>query len=359
MQHKARFEALGLKLKQHRTLALLAAALLLHGCGSSSTPASGSGAPVVDAQGCTQYGDPPRPLAPLSPDGLLNDALSLLVEVCGNQGGEILDWSDANGTARHACLITPKGISASKPMPMLVWLHPTLIGQDSILATGLLDLVNSANLSGNTANPGFILLLPLGRDIQQFLPAPLNTGVGWDHWYRNTDRSSPYLNVDFASIDHFIAVVKQRNIVDNSRVYVSGWSEGADMGAFYGLNTLGIAATGVYSTTSPFNASGDPCPSATFASNNTRPFYLMARSCDIGGACPLEQQFLGDLKNGVMQPSLVSGVILDASTQAVSQCNAQCDAGTVAASALGQLEHITWPRQWNDNLLEFMSNNPE
>ena len=360
MQQRAGFEALGMRLKQHRKLALLAAALLLHGCGSSSTPGNtDSGPPTVDAQGCTAYGDPPRPLAPLSPDGLINDALSLLVQVCNNQGGETLDWSDADGTPRHACLITPKGASASKPLPMLVWLHPTLFGQDSILATGLLDKIDTANLSGDASSPGFILLLPLGRDIQQFLPAPLNTGVGWDHWYRNTDRSSPYLNVDFASIDHFIAVVKQRNIVNNSRVYVSGWSEGADMGAFYGLNTPGIAATGVYSTTSPFNASGDPCTSPTFASNNTRPFYLMARSCDIGGACPLEQQFLGDLRNGVMQPSLVTGVILDSSTQAVSQCNVQCNAGTVGASALGQLEHITWPRQWNDTLLQFMSNNPE
>ncbi len=357
----AGFPALGIKLKQHRNLLLLAAALLFHGCGGSSTPngSADSGPPAVDAKGCTVYGDPPRPLAPLSLDGTINDALSLLVQVCNNRGGTTLDWSDADGTPRHACLITPKGASASKPLPMLVWLHPTLFGQDSILATGLLDKIDTANLNGDTTNPGFILLLPLGRNIQQFLPAPLNTGVGWDHWYRNTDRSSPYLNVDFATIDHFIAVVKQRNIVDGSRVYVSGWSEGADMGAFYGLNTPGIAATGVYSTTSPFNASGDPCTSPTFASNNTRPFYLMARACDIGGACPLEQQFLGDLRSGVMAPSLVSGVILDSSTQAVSQCNAQCDAGTVASGALGQLEHITWPRQWNDTLLEFMRNNPE
>lgn len=346
-------------LKRHKNLALLGAALLLHACGGSSTPANGadSGPPVVDAKGCTVYGDPPRPLAPLSPDGLINDALSLLVQVCNNQGGETLDWSDADGTPRHACLITPKGVSAASPMPMLVWLHPTLFGQDSILATGLLDIRNSADLGGG--NPGFILLLPLGRNIQQFLPAPLNTGVGWDHWYRNTDRSSPYLNVDFASIDHFISVVKQRGIVDSHRVYVSGWSEGADMGAFYGLNTPGIAATGVYSTTSPFNASGDPCPSNTFASNGARPFFLMARACDIGGACPLEQQFLSDLSNGVMAPSLVSGVILDSSTKAVSQCNAQCDAGTVYGDVFGQLEHVTWPRQWNDHLLEFMRNNPQ
>ncbi len=360
-KHHRGYGTLGMKLRQHRTLVLLAAALLLHACGGSSTPADSAdaGPPAVDAKGCTAYGAPPRPLAPLSPDGLINDALSLLVQVCNNQGGDTLDWTDSEGTPRHACLITPKAASTSKPLPMLVWLHPTLFGQDSILATGLLDKINSANLSGDASTPGFILLLPLGRNIQQFLPAPLNTGVGWDHWYRNVDRSSPYLNVDFATIDHFIAVAKQRgNVVDN-RVYVSGWSEGADMGSFYGLNTPGVAATGVYSTTSPFDDPSDPCPTAAFALNNKRPFYLMARACDIGGACPGEQQFLSDLRSGVLAPSLVSGVILDSSTKAVNQCNAQCDPGTAAGDALGQLEHITWPRQWNDTLLEFMRDNPE
>ncbi len=361
MRDVTSFRAVGMKLRQHRNLLLLAAALLLHACGGSSTPngSADSGPPAVDAKGCTVYGAPPRPLAPLSPDGLINDLLSLLVQVCNNQGGDTLDWTDSDGTPRHACLITPKGASSSKPLPMLVWLHPTLFGQDSILATGLLDKINTADFSGDPTKPGFILLLPLGRDIQQFLPAPLNTGVGWDHWYRNTDRSSPYLNVDFASIDHFIAVAKQRGIVDNSRVYVSGWSEGADMGSFYGLNTPGIAATGVYSTTSPFDDPSDPCPTAAFASNNTRPFYLMARACDVGGACLAEQQFLTDLRSGVMASSLVSGVILDSSTKAVSACNAQCGPGSVAGDALGQLEHITWPRQWNDTLIEFMRNNPE
>src|ERR1700744_5141278 len=73
-----------------RGFALLAAALLLHGCGGSSSaadpansPSGGaSGPPTVDAKGCTAYGDPPRPLAPLSPDGLLNDAISTLANIC-------------------------------------------------------------------------------------------------------------------------------------------------------------------------------------------------------------------------------------------------------------------------------------
>ena len=352
-----------------RSLLLLAAAALLHGCGSSSAPANGSYspnapsggatcAPLADSKGCTQYGDQPRAVVSDSLDGTFNNWLTALTNVCTVNGGTMLDdYTDSSGSQRRACMIAPK--NAGGPLPMLVYVHPTLVGEDSVVLTGLLSLVNSANLSGDPARPGFVLLMPLGRNIQQFLPFPLNTGVGWDHWYRNTDRGSPYLNPDFATIDHYIAAVKQKGIVDSSRVYVTGWSEGADFGTLYGLNTPGIAATGVFSTVSPFDDSADPCPGPAFASNNKRPYYLMVRECDIGGACNNGQTFLGQLRGGVMQSSLVQGVILNSLTQPVQACNASCAPGTAGSDLLGQLEHIQWPEPWNSELLQFMEQNPQ
>jgi hypothetical protein len=354
-----------------RTLALLAATLLLHGCGSSSAvsasnyspnAASGgaTGTPVTDSQGCTQYGDPPRPLAPDSLDGTLNDALTALINVCTDSGGTLLDdYTDSSGAKRSACVIAPKNATAQTPLPLLVWFHPTLIGEDAILATDFLSLLHSANLSGDSSDPGFVLLLPLGRNIEQFLPAPLNTGVGWDHWYRNTDRGSPYLNADFASVDHYIAEVENQGIVDTARVYVSGWSEGADFGTLYGLNTSGVAVTGVYSTISPFDDPSDPCPGAPFASNNTRPYYLMVRQCDVSGACQLSQTFISQLQNGVMPASLLNRVILNALTQQVTSCDASCGPGSSESGSLGQTEHLQWPTAWNDTLLQFMEQNPQ
>lgn len=348
---------------------LLAAPLLFGGCGSSSSSSAtdsaggssgaNSGSSSGSVSNCTAYGDPPRAVVASSPDGTLNDLLNAALNICNTSNGETLSWTDANGTPRSACLIAPSNATAQTPLPMMVWLHPTLIAQDSIIATGLIALTKTANVSGDTSKPGFILLLPTGRDIQQFLPAPLNTGIGWDHWYRNLDRSSPALNVDVAAIDHFIGVVEQRNIVDTSRVYISGWSEGADMATLYGLNSPGIAATAPYSTISPFDDAADPCPQAAFATNNTRPYYLMVRECDVGGACQLGQTFLGQLRNGVLAPALVQGVILDALTQAASACNAACAPGMPDASTFGQYEHTHWPTQWNDNLMTFLRNNPE
>ena len=345
--------------------------LLLAGCGSSA-PASGDSASSSGGAGgssgggsssgasdCTAYGDPPRPVVASSPDGTINDLLNTALNICDASNGETLSWTDANGTPRSACLIAPANATTQTPLPMLVWLHPTLIAQDSIIATGLIALTKTANLSGDTSKPGFILLLPTGRDIEQFLPAPLNTGIGWDHWYRNLDRSSATLNVDVAAIDHFVSVVEQRNIVDTSRLFISGWSEGADMATLYGLNTPGIAATAPYSTTSPFDDPADPCPQAAFSTNNSRPYYLMVRECDVGGACQGAQTFLGQLRSGVLAPSLVQGVILNALTEQVNACNAACAAGMPDASTFGQYEHTHWPTQWNDNLMSFLRSNPE
>jgi hypothetical protein len=351
-----------------RRAALLAAAFLLHGCGGSSGPAAGgtgqssadAGPPKVDAQGCTAYGDPPRPLATLSPDGTVNDVLTTVLNECTLNGGETLtDYTDSNGTPRKACLITGPGAGAGNPLPLLVYLHPTLLGEDTIIATGILSAMKTANLSGDPARPGFNLLMPLGRNIQQFLPFPLDTGVGWDHWYRNVDRSSPWLNVDVATIDHYIAEAKGRGIVDARRVYVTGWSEGADFGSLYGLNTPGIAATGVFSTDSPYDDHGaDPCPSPASTINPTRPYLDIVRKCDIGGACQAAQVFLGQMRT-VMDASLVHGVILDSNNQVVDTCDAACDAGSINGSLIGQQQHTTWPSAYNDNLFQYMAQNPE
>jgi hypothetical protein len=361
-----------------RPLALIAAAALLYGCGGSSAgtasgaggdnanyspnaPSGGAtGAPVADASGCTQYGDEPRPLAPDSLDGTLNDALTDLVDACTLYDGTIMDdYTDSSGAVRTACVIAPSNATASTPLPMIIWFHPTLIGEDSILATDLASLAKTYDLDGNSSTPGYILLLPLGRNIDQFLPAPLNTGVGWDHWYRNTNRGTAYLNADFATVDHYTAEVEAKGIVDTSRVYVSGWSEGADFGTLYGLNTPGVAVTGVYSTVSPFDDSEDPCPGSPFATNYTRPYYLMVRQCDVAGACQLSQTFESQLADGVMSSSLLNRVILDASTEQVSACDAACTDGSTESDTEGQDEHLEWPTKWNDNLLQFMEQNAE
>ena len=318
---------------------------------------------AADSNGCTIYGDPPRPLAKLSLDGTL-DALLQLVFSCALYHGELLDgWKDADGTSRHACMINTGGATPQHKLPMLVWLHATLASTTGFFTTALLKTIPTADLSGDPQRPGYILLLPEGRVIDQFLPFPLNTGISWDHWYRNMDRSSPDLNVDVAAIDHFIEVVKQRDIVDTDRVFVSGWSEGADMATLYGLNTPGIAATEPYSTTSPFDDTrSDPCPVKPFASNQ-RPYNLILRACDTGAACKYGSRFVDELRAGVLSPaSLVQETIInDTGNGQVAQCDASCDdvTGNPLREAFGAYIHGVWPLGWNEQYLQYFKDHPQ
>lgn len=350
-----------------RRALVLSTLLLLAACGGSQAPSAGgdpadSGPPAVDARGCTIYGDPPRPMADVSLDGTLDAAL-MTVFNCSSYGGEILDgWSDANGTPRQACLLNQAGASPAKPLPMMVWLHATLASTTGYFTTDLLSTLTTADLSGDPARPGYIVLLPQGRVIDQFLPFPLNTGIGWDHWYRNMDRNSPYINVDVAAIDHFIAQVKARGIVDDKRVFVSGWSEGADMATLYGLNTPGVAATEPYSTTSPFDdARSDPCTVKPFATNQ-RPFNLELRACDTGGACKYGSQFIQELiSEGILPASMVQETIIsDDGNSIVPACDPSCDdvTGTPLRQAYGGYIHGVWPTGLNNEYLRWFRDHP-
>src|SRR5439155_4991913 len=89
-----------------------------------------------------------------------------------------------------ACLYEPASASAARPLPLVVYLHPSLFTADTIpFATNLLAFRESANVSGDPALPGFILLAPWGRATPHFYPAPADQGTRWDYWYRQLDPS--------------------------------------------------------------------------------------------------------------------------------------------------------------------------
>ena len=249
--------------------------------------------PRVFAQTCGPFGNPPQAL-------VQNE-----VPLC--TGGKVLGpWSDSDGTPRYACLFTPQSAGPSNPLPLVIFLHPSLTTADSTeTATNWLDFLNSANVSTSPGSPGFILLAPEGRDTAHFYPAPDNEGPGWDNWYRQLNpagnvsvRGQTYReNVDAATIDHFASEVTSSGIVKNDQIYVSGWSNGAAMGYLYGLSRPSVAAIGVYSAPDPFRAFNDPCPqspvlqkpatnSEVRISNPGVPTLHIHNDCDIAGICP-------------------------------------------------------------------------
>jgi hypothetical protein len=125
------------------------------------------------------------------------------------------------------------------------------------------------------------------------------------------------------------------------------------MAMLYGFNTPGIAATAIYSGTTPYVDPSDPCPQTPYASN-TRPLYLIQHDCDIGGACQAATQDLVQLNKLV--PSLYTQHhIIGDLQQDVPQCNDLCSPDNPAFNiTLGSINHLQWPQMKTDEMLSFM-----
>ena len=306
----------------------------------------------------SSYGDAPAP-STKSLDGLQG-----MLDFCQLELGTVLNWTDPSGEARNACLINPASATAQHPLPLLVYLNPSLFSADKTapLTSIALDAAN-ADLTGDPLRKGFILLMPEGRDTHHYYPFPDDTGVGWDNWYRNLNRSSPTLNVDVAAIDHFIQAVKDMSIVDTKRVYLSGWSNGAAMAQLYSLNTPSIAAAAVYSSPDPFSDVQDPGAQTPFATALT-PLMDIHNQCDIIGICQTGTKFHQTLAK--LYPKLVQRpVIIDELFNEVTSCNDMCASQALAPSdasgalgAVGAANHLRWPLTWNTQMYTFLREHP-
>ncbi|HZP42681.1 MAG TPA: PHB depolymerase family esterase [Candidatus Binatia bacterium] len=331
------------------------------------------GAASSAAAVCTPFGNPPRPLVP-----------DLTTTTCA--GGTTLGpWPDGDGTPRRACLWEPPGASSAGPLPLVVYVHPSLFTADTVpFATNLLAFLATANVSGDRSRPGFILLAPEGRATAHFYPAPDDRGTGWDNWYRQLDPAGATRvvagvaypeNVDAATIDHFVAEETATGKVDPRRIYVTGWSNGSAMAVLWALNRPGIAAAAVYSAPNPFRAFDDPCPQTPVAGaprgdaeiqvfNRRVPVYHLHNDCDIAGICPNGELLRSQLRR-LRTP--FTDVIVDATQTRVATCLAACGTspdGDLAFAdnplgfTLGTRNHTRWPTLWTRAMLDFFRRHP-
>ncbi len=208
---------------------------------------------------------------------------------------------------------------------------------------------------------GFSYLLPAGRNTDHIYPFPDNTGLGWDNWYRNLDRSSSGLNADVDFIDKAIAYAKSNVAVDKRRVFMSGWSNGAAMTELYAANTDGIAAAAVYSAPDPYRDSQDPCTQVPYPKYAT-PIRDVHNYCDIIGICTTGLYYYTDLKK--RYPSLPQSiVVIDDLTTGIKgkDGSASCDPACQGACGIttGTVAHLRWPTTRNDDtFFAFLRSNP-
>ena len=346
----------------NRSICLAISALFLS-CGSaigdSSAPTS-----------CGPFGDP---------------SAAVISEVKPNCGtGKLLGpWKDADAVDRYACFYEPNTESANSKLPMVVYIHPSLFSAGWITQTNILDLQNSVSLSDDPKKVGYIVLAPEGRKTTHYYPFPDNKGIGWDNWYRQLNPAGDVKignttwreNADAATIDHFIDSAVATGTVDASRIYVTGWSNGAAMGILYALNRPKIAATAVYSAPNPFGAFGDPCQQVPVrgapTSNAQIPIFNPAarvmhvhNSCDVGGICPNGEQLATELNAAGV---VVDDVILDNRHNRVYSCTDSCgtdpkapekSTATAIGSVIGLGNHVRWPKEWMTTMLDYFRQHP-
>lgn len=323
---------------------------------------------------CSPFGDPPAQIQ----NGIVSGFIARHSPSCF-RGKTLGPWRDSDGTNRFACLYEPAPKAGGASLPLVVFLHGSLANADSVLATGLVPKAKIANLVPGAT--GFYLLAPEGRETSHYYAAPDDKGLGWDNWYRQLTPAGDVTiggvtykeNVDAAAIDHFIDVVTSSRKVDENRIYLTGWSNGAAMALLYALNRPRIAAAAVYSAPDPFSAFADACPQTPVNQppaglgqlelfNPRAPIMHVRNSCDIGGICPNGLRFVAQLQ---AVGNRVDDVIVDSDGHQVSNCDSACGtnpngAGEISASGSfrGFKNHVAWPTKWNDAMLKFMREHP-
>lgn len=339
----------------------------LMGCGQSNdenaVPDSRNAEPVVaqpaTGEGCNGiYGNFPSETSPSLQGSLAS--LYPLELACPLKGGEYLAWEDAMGTAREACLKVPDHATADAPLPLLTFLHGSIFpGDPQAILAGFDSEYQTANLSDDPNRPGYILLMVEGRDKPHHYPFPDDHAWGFDNWYRNFDRADSTLNVDVATVDHFIAEVEARGIVDPNRKYLSGWSNGAAMAMIYGLNTPGMAAAAVFSSPDPFSDVQDPCAQTPFG-NNPLPIMTIHNDCDIIGICTTGSDGMFQRFAEYLPEVEHKAVIIDELGNETNSCNVSCDYGGTPLDfvSVGTVRHVLWPTRWNEDMYQFMRERP-
>lgn len=323
---------------------------------------------------CTPFGNPPQ----VTLDTL--NAAGYALTRCQDGGTKLNGYTDANGSARQACLWDNADATPARPLPLVIYLQASLAPLDlQIAKTGLLDARRTA-LLGEDARPGFLLLAPMPRYTRHYYPLPNAYSLGFDVWYRQF-ASGPRsvggvaypANTDFATIDHYIAGLLGSGRVDPRRVYLVGYSNGASAAVEYAQNRAGIAAAAVYSAPDPYGFLQDPCPQRPVAgpaagmaelqvTRRNAPIFHLHRDCDAYGSCPNALKLQRQITESATALMFTQTVNRD--QLPVSGCDAACGSDAngspwnLKARLAGTGNHNTWPLDWNARLLGFLREHP-
>lgn len=244
---------------------------------------------------------------------------------------EVREWRDAEGSPRYACVSLPKGAATRAPLPLVIFFHGEEDDAASALKkTGLRKLVGTLDLTGDGAHLGFILLTPQGRA----LAGPVR-GAVFETEYLGAD------NVDVATVDHFVAALREQNLVDDRRIYTLGDSTGGDMAATYAmLRADKVAAFATYAA---------DAPTATWSCNEPPPPAVVTyRACDTTTPCSSVEDWLFARDKAGAETTYFRLGAADAE-------ETNCTPKNRCLADKGRVHHRRWPKGREDDILQALA----
>ena len=243
----------------------------------------------------------------------------------------VLEWRDADGSPRYACVIAPRGLEARAPLPLVLFFHapdddPTSVDKK----TSLRKLTARFDLTGDPAHVGFIILSTQGRALK---------GGRYGSVF-DTDFTGE-ANVDVAAVDLFVEELASKGLVDRRRVFALGNAEGGAMAATYSMIRADkVAAFATFATVAPRAAwsCGGPPP----------PALMLYRACDDAAPCDEVERWL-------RARDALSAETSWARLGAANEDEPSCTVRNRCTKAKGSMHHARWPKPREDQLLRFFA----
>jgi dienelactone hydrolase len=243
---------------------------------------------------------------------------------------QVLEWKDADGSPRYACVVAPRGVDTRAPLPLLIFFHgpdddPTSVDKK----TGLRKLASRMNLTGEASHAGFIVLSPQGRAIRKGASGSL-----FDSDYVALD------NVDVGAVDHFVDELLAKGLVDRRRIYALGVSVAGHMAATYAmLRADRVAAFATYGSDGP--RAGWSCPGPP------PPAMVLYRACDGVVGCDAVERWL---RARDAQGAETQAVRLGAGDEEEPNCTVR----NKCTARKGTGHHQRWPKEREERILRFL-----
>lgn len=280
--------------------------------------------------------------------------------------GPPLERQRADGP-RQACLFMPPDAGPSSKRPLLIFFPGSGATADSVYDfTSLRSKAESFDLSGEPQRPGFALLSIQSRNLH-WPTATNEDGPKHDIYFR--DVAAPSTNPDFANVDAWIDELVAAGAIDPSRIYTSGWSNGARFAQAYAIarhdaGTPGnqhIRAAAVFSGTSPYDTPDvSRSPSCQWAAppRSNVPIFIVSRTCDVLPCDVVQAGVLADAGLEVTPGDVMDDWVRDLRTKVMNsrvtwqRINGQGQLAQTCPSAplarfctpgIALLNHVRWP----------------